>query len=213
MKKLVLKLVTVLFLVINFISLSYRYRYWVRRFLGFAFIIRNRSSFFNIGEECFIASDVTLHNPQDISIGNHSEINRYTSLTTWRGDSRKTGPLIEIGNNVSIGEGAHITASNFIHLANDVLLGKYVTITDNSHGYSNSTDNLTPPMKRDVVSKGEVIIEERVWIGDKVTILPGVRVGAGSIIGSNSVVTKNIPKNSIAVGVPAAVVKNMKHKE
>jgi lipopolysaccharide O-acetyltransferase len=46
-----------------------------------------------------------------------------------------------------------------------------------------------------------------VWIGESVCILPGVRIGSGSIVGAGSVVTKSIPKDSIAVGNPARVVK------
>lgn len=40
-----------------------------------------------------------------------------------------------------------------------------------------------------------------------VSVLPGVTIGENSIIGANSVVTKSIPANSIAVGIPAKVIK------
>ena len=52
-----------------------------------------------------------------------------------------------------------------------------------------------------------VVIEDNVWIGENVVILLGCSIGFGSIIGANSVVTGNIPRNSIAVGVPARVIK------
>ena len=39
-------------------------------------------------------------------------------------------------------------------------------------------------------------------------IVGGVNIGSGSVIGANSVVTKNIPSNSVAVGIPAEVIKN-----
>ena len=42
------------------------------------------------------------------------------------------------------------------------------------------------------------------------TILGGVSIGDGAVIGANSVVTKDIPAYSVAVGVPAKVVKNAK---
>ncbi|HGO5294084.1 TPA: DapH/DapD/GlmU-related protein [Photobacterium damselae subsp. damselae] len=209
MKNIILKLITMLFFIIKFFSLSYRYKYWMYRFTGFAFVIRNRQYFSHIGKNCFISSDIVLHNPHNISIGDFSEISKNSSLTTWGREHNNEIPLIDIRNNVSIGEGAHITACNFIQLNDNVLLGKYVTITDNSHGYSDRTDNFLPPLKREVVSSGIVIIESRVWIGDKVTILPGVRIGEGAIIGSNSVVTKDIPKYSVAVGIPAAVIKQI----
>ena len=52
-----------------------------------------------------------------------------------------------------------------------------------------------------------IIIGENVWIGMNVRICKGVTIGDNSIIGANSVVTKNIPANCIAVGIPAKVVK------
>lgn len=57
------------------------------------------------------------------------------------------------------------------------------------------------------ISKGDIIIEDDVWIGVNVTILSGVRIGKGSIIGAGSVVTKSIPAYSIVCGSPAKVVK------
>lgn len=51
-----------------------------------------------------------------------------------------------------------------------------------------------------------ISIGERVYIGVKTIILPGVTIGSRSIIGAGSVVTKDIPPNSVAVGVPARVI-------
>lgn len=55
-------------------------------------------------------------------------------------------------------------------------------------------------------SKG-VIIGNHVWIGEQVTILKGVNIGENSVIGTGAIVTANIPKNTIAAGVPAKIVK------
>jgi maltose O-acetyltransferase len=43
-------------------------------------------------------------------------------------------------------------------------------------------------------------------------VLPGVTIGDNSVIGAGAVVTKNVPKNSLAVGVPAVVKKNLTKK-
>lgn len=51
------------------------------------------------------------------------------------------------------------------------------------------------------------VIESDCWVGARVTIMEGVRIGRGSVVGANSVVTKSIPPYSIAVGIPARVIK------
>ena len=114
-----------------------------------------------------------------------------------------------IGDNCDIGEHNHITACNKISIGNGVLTGRYVYIGDNSHGSLDITESETPPALRRLVSKGEVIIEDNVWIGDKVAILSGVRIGKGSVIGANSVVTKDVPPYTIVAGCPAKIIRNM----
>lgn len=51
------------------------------------------------------------------------------------------------------------------------------------------------------------IIESDCWIGSRVTIMEGVRIGRGTIIGAASIVTRSLPPYSIAVGIPARVVR------
>ena len=55
-----------------------------------------------------------------------------------------------------------------------------------------------------------VVIGSNVWISDKVTITKGVKICDNVVIGANSVVTKDIPSNSLAVGVPAKVIRVIK---
>ena len=50
---------------------------------------------------------------------------------------------------------------------------------------------------------GRVKLEEKVFVGGNATILPDVTVGSNSIIGAGAVVTKNVPQNTVARGVPA----------
>jgi len=53
------------------------------------------------------------------------------------------------------------------------------------------------------------VLEENVWLATGVTVLAGVTIGRNSIIAAGSVVTKDIPSNVIAAGVPAKVVKQL----
>jgi len=54
---------------------------------------------------------------------------------------------------------------------------------------------------------GRVTIEAFASIGTNATILPDVTIGSGAIIGAGAVVTKNIPSNTVAVGVPATLIR------
>lgn len=165
----------------------------------------------SIGEKSILNSPIDLGGGRYISIGNNSGICSNTILSAWDTYLEDHfNPEISIGDNVWIGEDAHITAINQIRIGNGVLIGKKVTITDNSHGVTDETILTSPPIKRRLHSKGPVIIDDNVWIGDKVTILPNVRIGRNSIIGANSVVSKDIEANSIAIGIPARVIKVIK---
>lgn len=48
------------------------------------------------------------------------------------------------------------------------------------------------------------------WLGANVTVLPGVTIGEGSVIAAGAVVTKDVPANMIAAGVPAKVIRKVK---
>lgn len=52
-----------------------------------------------------------------------------------------------------------------------------------------------------------VVIKDHVWIGSNVTIMPGVTIGENSVIGAGSVVTRDIPDNVVACGVPCRVMR------
>lgn len=115
-----------------------------------------------------------------------------------------------IGDNCNFGEFNHITCLNRIIIGNGVLTGRFVLITENSHGRTNGEDIGLPPEQRCIVSKGAVIIGNNVWIGDKVSIMPNVTIGEGAIIAANAVVTHNVPPYTLVAGCPAKVMKKIK---
>jgi len=117
--------------------------------------------------------------------------------------------VLKIGDNVEINDYVHIAAVLNIEIGNHVLIASKVFITDHNHGNYTGDDQshpMEPPKDRKLAAK-PVKIEDNVWIGEYVTILPGVTVGKGSIIGTSSVVTRDIPPYTIAVGIPAKVIK------
>ena len=118
-------------------------------------------------------------------------------------------PSLSFGDSSSFGDDGHITCINKIQIGNGVRIGRKVFITDNAHGASERKLLDMPAIKRPLVSKGPVIIEDNVWIGEMTCIMPGVTIGRGSIIGANSVVTHDIPEYCVAAGNPAKVIKQL----
>lgn len=120
-------------------------------------------------------------------------------------------PIISIGENCSFGAYNNITCVNKIAIGNGLLTGKYVTITDNSHGSTDLESLKIIPCRRKIISKGPVVIGDNVWIGDKVTILGGVTIGTGVVIGANSIITKDVPDYCVVAGNPARIIKDNKN--
>ena len=57
------------------------------------------------------------------------------------------------------------------------------------------------------ISKGDIVLDDDVWIGYNVTILSGVHIGQGAIVAAGAVVTKDVPPYAIIGGVPAKIIK------
>ncbi len=154
--------------------------------------------------------------PECISIGEKTCFGDWIFLTAWKSYSyieneketqQTLQPDLQIGEECHFGAFNHITCTNKIIIGNRILTGKWVTITDNSHGTTDLDSLKIDPIKRPIYSKGPVIIGDNVWIGDKATILPGVTIGDGAVIAANAVVTKDVPAYCVAAGNPARIIK------
>lgn len=143
-----------------------------------------------------------------IEIGSNCLIGNNVQLTAYDCyGNQRFNPIIQIGNNSVIGDGSHLTCINRIIVGNNVLTGRNILITDNSHGRFEAEELTFPPLKRPLFSSGEVVICDNVWIGEKASIMPNVTIGEGSIIAANSVVTKDVPPYSLVAGCPAQIKK------
>jgi acetyltransferase-like isoleucine patch superfamily enzyme len=164
----------------------------------------------HFGNGNIIGSPLEIIGGEYISIGNNVFIGKNGVISAWDNYMNvKYTPRLTMGNDIIIQTYCHITSINRIEIKDGTIIGKWVTITDNAHGKSEWEDLLISPIKRNLYSPGPVIIDENVWIGDKVTILPNVHIGKNAIIGANSVVTKDIPDNCVAAGIPARVIKTV----
>ena len=170
---------------------------------------RLQGKFASFGKESTLGKGLVILNPQNITIGSHTNFQRGCVIESYHFQYMKEGGSMIIGDNCNFGEYTHITTTNKIVIGNGVLTGRFVLISDNTHGRADYSDLNLRPEEREVTSKGPIVIEDNVWLGDKVAIMPGVRIGEGAILAANAVVTKDIPAYSIAAGVPAKIIKEI----
>lgn len=153
-----------------------------------------------IGKNCLIGDNCLLEAKTggNISIGNDVSIGRGALIRCGLGS-------IEIGDNTGIAAYSHISAiGTRVKLGKNVAMGAY-SYVNGAAGYDFSS--LDKPMHdQPVVGKG-IVIEDDVWLGGGVCVLDGNNIGTGSVIGAGAVVTKNITEYSVAVGIPAKVIK------
>lgn len=115
---------------------------------------------------------------------------------------------IEVGNDVFIGPGAILLASeSFIRLGNKIMFGPNVTMMGGDHNTSVIGQYMYDVTEKLPENDVPIIIEDDVWIGTGAIILKGVTIGEGSIVAAGSVVNKDVAPYSIVGGVPAKVLK------
>lgn len=111
------------------------------------------------------------------------------------------GRNITVGKDVFINSGCCFQDQGGIEIGDGSLIGQQVVIATLNHSLD--------PADRQSMLPAKVVIGKNVWIGAHATILPGVTIGDNSVIGAGAVVNRNIPADSVAVGVPAKVVRKV----
>jgi acetyltransferase-like isoleucine patch superfamily enzyme len=124
----------------------------------------------------------------------HNPIIREKKLTRWNWMVQGAKKLT-VGKNVDIGAFSYINAQCGVILEDDVQIGSHCSL------YSVSTIDS---------KKGRIILKRNAKIGSHSVVMPGVSIGKNSTVGAFSFVTKNIPDNVVAVGIPAKVIKKVK---
>lgn len=154
-----------------------------------------------LGAHVFIAERVVLarwRGEGHIQLGDHVQIHRDCSLEILEGGS------ISISAKSALERGCVlISLREPILIESHVRIATYCTFYSYDHGVE--TGRLIA--EQTCTSKGPIVIKEGAWLGTGVAVMSGVTIGRGAVIGAGSVVTRHIPDNAIAVGIPARVVK------
>ncbi len=115
------------------------------------------------------------------------------------------GKNIFIGDNFTANFNVTILDVKEVYIGDNVMIGPHCLITTVGHP-------LSPKGRRNHLAQASAIhIGNDVWLGGNVTIIGGVTIGDNVVIGAGAVVTKDIPDNSLAIGVPARVVRKLEN--
>lgn len=117
------------------------------------------------------------------------------------------GKCVSVGDRTVINDFVHIWGGGTVFIGPDCLIAAHVVIASQSHAADALSMNL---LYRETQTAAPVRIGSNVWIGSNATILPGVSIGSGAIVAAGAVVTRDIPENTLAVGVPARAVRTLK---
>lgn len=133
------------------------------------------------------------------------------------------GPIyLDYGCFISIGDNSY---ANFnltvldtcpVTIGKNVFIGTGVSIVTPLHPLRYQERNLYQKQNGQVTDDEygkPIVIEDNCWIASNVIIVGGVTIGEGSVIGAGSVVTRSIPKNSLAVGNPCKVIREITEQD
>lgn len=112
--------------------------------------------------------------------------------------------------NLIIGDNCHIGRDCLLDLANRIVIGNNVTISMRCSIITHFDVGDSMLKQQGFPRKdGEVTLEDNVYLGSGVTVLHGVTIGANSLIGAGAIVTTDIPPCSLAVGIPAKIIRRL----
>jgi acetyltransferase-like isoleucine patch superfamily enzyme len=172
----------------------------------------------------FVGRGVVVTNPQKLSLAPGVTLEDYCRLdcqsqrgvTLGAGATLRRGTHVEatstlkeqaigceIGPRVGISEGCYIGAKGPVRIGADTDLGPGCKVIAENHSF----DDVARPIRTQELTRIGITIGEDCWLGANVVVLDGCSVGPGAVVAAGAVVTKSLPKNCVAAGVPAQVVR------
>lgn len=182
-----------------------------------------------LGRNSIIEAGVFIENPQYVSIGDNSLIDRFVSIvagpvhTGRRKVLFKNNPQFDRATGeVAIGDNVHIAPFAYLMGTGGIAIHERCGVTSGarlfsaSHHYGDPTDptgtarysiGQAIPEDEQILVVGPLVICRESLVGLNTIVLPGVTIGEGTWVGAMSLVTRSLPSDVIAGGAPASVLK------
>jgi acetyltransferase-like isoleucine patch superfamily enzyme len=150
---------------------------------------------------CFICPNVTIEIGKNatLHLGRWSWIGHGCKIRVHEGEA-------SIGAKSVLGQECTISAFQHVSIGRECIIADRVMLIDFDHGVV----EVERPIRDQGIYKRDVRVGHNVWIGYGVAILRGVTVGDNSVLGTSTVVSKDVPANAVAAGVPVRVIRMRK---
>lgn len=145
-----------------------------------------------IDDNCLV--DAKGDTNRGIRIGSGVFVGRNSILSCKNGD-------IELADGANIGFNCEVFSASRVRIGAGTLLAAYTYVIGGDHDFSDPSKSILEQGRK---SDG-VQIGEGAWIGAGAKVLDGVTIGDKAIIGAGAVVTRDVPAQAVAVGIPAKV--------
>ena len=147
---------------------------------------------------CFVCPGVTFEIGPDatVTLGRWSWLGQGCKVRAHEG-------RVSIGAKTVLGQECTISAYQNVSIGRECIVADRVMMIDFDHGVV----DVERTIREQGIYKRDVHVGHNVWIGYGACILRGVTVGDNCVIGTSSVVTKDVPANAVAGGVPARVIR------
>jgi acetyltransferase-like isoleucine patch superfamily enzyme len=158
-----------------------------------------------LGARVFVDADVLLEGGRGgLVIGDDSMVMRGCTLQVYNHRALPHAG-ITLGRRTFVGEHTLMRGQGGIIIGDNVLIGPGVQVLAVNH----VTSDPSVPIRDQGITAEGIRIEDDCWIGAGAIVLDGVTIGRGACIGAGAVVTRSIPPRTLAVGVPARVVREL----
>lgn len=149
------------------------------------------------GPACVFERGVLVFHPENIELGDNVYVGHQAILKGYHDN------IMRIGDESWIGQQAFLHSAGGIDIGARVGIGPAVRIITSRHAEAGRD----VPILFSPIERAPVVIEDDCDLGVGAIILPGVRIGRGAQVGAGAVVAEDIPPFSVAVGVPARVIR------